>query len=125
MATTINNVKLKKCNVNGVKCKHINVNGVNVWNSSVILNNLIGSSSQLVQYTYADHGSTSATQNGTAISTISGHRYYVRARTYVSAQPCSHGYTNTYGRATAKFVSIIVSSTNNHYTTNHAIVTAS
>jgi hypothetical protein len=37
MATTINNVKLKKCNVNGVKCRHINVNGVNVWNAESIL----------------------------------------------------------------------------------------
>lgn len=31
MATNINGIRLKKCNVDAVKCKRINVNGVKVW----------------------------------------------------------------------------------------------
>jgi len=124
VATNVNNVKLKKCNVNGVKCKRINVNGVTVWKSAVTLVNLVGSTAQKIEEAYSDHGyDWGHTRNGSAISTVVGHRYYVRAYAGAYAGGCAHGYTGSFATSTARFVGDIAH-TDGGTATGHAIVVA-
>lgn len=71
MATTINNVKLKKCNVNGVKCKHINVNGVNVWNAEEARSDLSASVSNYYEYNKTASAKSSAAWDLSGFDSVS------------------------------------------------------
>lgn len=95
-----------------------------IYSASVTLTNLLGSASQTVSLAWSDHGYVSGTANGEAVSTIAGHRYYVRACAQASVGGCSHGYTNPYGYATAMFVSNAAASGNGGSVTGHTIVQA-
>lgn len=52
MPTTVNDIKLKKCNVNDEKCKIITVNGVvEVWRAEIILPDLIAAATESPAFT--------------------------------------------------------------------------
>lgn len=95
-----------------------------IYTASVNMTNLVGSAEQTVLNAWTDHGVLSNTVNGITIPTVTGHRYYVRASATANVGGCSHGYTNSYGYATAKFVEDIVKSGNGNSIVGHAIVTA-
>ena len=95
-----------------------------IYSGSVVLTNLVGSAAQTITRSWSDHGYDSGTANGRAISTIAGHRYYVRAYAEAWAAGCSHGYTNPYGYATAVFINSVAATGNGGNVTNHAIVQA-
>lgn len=94
-----------------------------IYTSSVILKNLLSSEMNVLGY-WQDHGYWVSTHEGTALSTVAGHRYYVRVLATANAHPCIHGGT-AYGRADAKFAGVTISSAlNAQWNTGHAIVTA-
>ena len=95
-----------------------------IYTASVTMTNLVGSAEQTVADAWSDHGVLSNTVNGNTIPTVTGHRYYVRASASATVGGCSHGYTNSYGYATAKFIDNIAESGNGNSVVGHAIVTA-
>ena len=115
MPTTVDNIKLKKCEVDEVKCKYINVDGVRVWTSSVMLTNLIGSS---VASDFNGCDAAWAWRSPKIYKTVeANHRYYVRwvGDSWGGAYQSMHEKMGLFGAG--------VSFEENGFGTKHQIVT--
>ena len=103
---------------------HDGTNNYLTYTASVTLKNLLSGEMDVLGY-WQDHGAWTSTHDGTALPTVSGHRYYVRAQSTISAAGCAHGYTGTYGRARAKFAGTTISTALNYqWVMDHAIIKA-
>ena len=118
MAVTTAGSPLKKMTHNGQPVKKWVHDGVPVWNSAVTLVNLIGSAAASHTSAWGDIGHDSFNVTVKSITTVPGHRYYVRAAATSWASPYD---SNPYdGYCNAEFIANVAVRNG----TDHAIVTA-
>lgn len=119
--------KLKKVYYNGAQVKRWYHNSALVYTAAVTVTNSLAAE-QSVSISWQDTGYESRTQAGAAVTLVSGHRYYVRARSSTWAYSAGSGFR---AEGSAQFCGAVIASSagtgslNPAEATGHTILTAS